>query len=70
MTDEEIIALWVANYSEENIVERVKSFARAIIAAERERCAQVCDRQASEPECPERARYCAEAIRAKAKEKS
>jgi hypothetical protein len=29
-----------------------------------ERCAKVCDEQQSEPECPERARYCAEAIRA------
>jgi hypothetical protein len=32
--------------------------------AERERCAKVCEDQANEPECPERAMYCAEAIRA------
>lgn len=29
-----------------------------------ERAALVCDEQAKEPECPERATYCAEAIRA------
>lgn len=32
--------------------------------AERERCAKVCEDQANEPECTERAMYCAEAIRA------
>lgn len=31
---------------------------------ERERCATVCEDQANEPECTERAMYCAEAIRA------
>ena len=31
---------------------------------ERERCAKVCEDQANEPECTERAMYCAEAIRA------
>lgn len=35
------------------------------VAAEREACAKVCDEQASEPECPERAAYCAAAIRAR-----
>lgn len=39
------------------------SFLDAALKAERERCAKVCDAQASEPECPERATYCAEAIR-------
>ena len=29
----------------------------------REECAKACDRQASLPECPERATYCADAIR-------
>lgn len=30
---------------------------------EREECARVCDAQSQEPECPERAKYCADAIR-------
>jgi hypothetical protein len=30
---------------------------------EREECASICDKQAKEPECPERAMYCADAIR-------
>lgn len=34
-------------------------------SAEREACAKVCDEQAGEPECPERAKYCADAIRAR-----
>lgn len=29
-----------------------------------EECARICDEQAKEPECPERAQYCADAIRA------
>jgi len=33
-----------------------------------ERAAKVCDAQHGEPECPERAKYCAEAIRALAQE--
>ena len=33
-------------------------------AAALERAAEVCDEQAKEPECPERATYCADAIRA------
>jgi len=33
-----------------------------------ERAAKVCDEQALEPECPERAKYCADAIRALMKE--
>lgn len=32
---------------------------------EREACAKLCDKQAREPECPEREKYCAEAIRAR-----
>ena len=32
---------------------------------EREACATLCDAQANEPECPERAQYCAAAIRAR-----
>ena len=35
------------------------------VEKEREECARVCDEQAKEPECPERAAYCAEAIRAR-----
>jgi hypothetical protein len=30
---------------------------------EREACARVCETQTEEPECPERAQYCADAIR-------
>lgn len=33
---------------------------------EREACAKACEDQATEPECPERAMYCAEAIRNRA----
>lgn len=36
------------------------AFSRALL----EEAAKVCDEQATEPECPERAQYCAEAIRA------
>lgn len=38
---------------------------REAVRVEREACAQICDDQAKEGECPERARYCAEAIRAR-----
>jgi hypothetical protein len=37
---------------------------KAATAAALERAALVCDEQAKEPECPERATYCADAIRA------
>lgn len=37
---------------------------KAATNAALERAAEVCDEQAKEPECPERATYCAEAIRA------
>lgn len=40
-----------------------------IFAAGMERAAAICDAQAQEPECPERATYCAAAIRAE-KEKT
>lgn len=42
MTDEEIRAGWVATY-DDDMRRRVMSFARAIIAAERERCAKICE---------------------------
>lgn len=38
--------------------------AQAVREAVIEECAKVCDEQAALPECPERATYCAEAIRA------
>lgn len=38
---------------------------REAVRVEREACAQICDEQANDPECPERAKYCAEAIRAR-----
>lgn len=43
--------------------ERIFTAMRGAIAAEREACAKVCEAQAIEPECPERAQYCAYAIR-------
>lgn len=42
---------------------------QAATAAALERAALVCDEQAKEPECPEHATYCAEAIRALKDEK-
>lgn len=45
----------------------LERFASVIASQEREECAKVCDAQASEPECPERAQYCAAAIRARSK---
>ena len=33
------------------------------IKKEREECAKICEQQSLEPECPERAMYCADAIR-------
>ena len=38
---------------------------RSAVLAEREACAKVCDEQAGEPECSERAKYCAEEIRSR-----
>ncbi len=35
------------------------------VEAEREACAKVCEAQLNEGECPERAQYCADAIRAR-----
>lgn len=45
--------------------QELERFAELVAAAEREACAKVCDEQAEEPEFPERAAYCAEAIRAR-----
>lgn len=45
--------------------DNLRRFAALVAAAEREACAQVCDAQSREPECPERAAYCADAIRAR-----
>jgi hypothetical protein len=41
----------------------LEEYTRRIIEIEREACAAICDEQAKEPECPERAQYCADAIR-------
>lgn len=46
------------------IVAHIDSIITARVAAAIEQAAQLCDAQASEPECPERAEYCADAIRA------
>jgi hypothetical protein len=45
--------------------ETLERFAALVAAAEREACAKVCEEQAREPECPERAQYCADAIRSR-----
>lgn len=45
--------------------EAIEHFAQLVAAHEREECAKVCDEEAKEPECPERAAYCAAAIRAR-----
>jgi hypothetical protein len=39
-----------------------------LVEAEREACAKVCESQLEEGECPERAQYCADAIRARGKQ--
>ena len=39
------------------------------VLEEREACAKVCDEQAGEPECSERAKYCAEEIRSRSNTK-
>lgn len=48
-----------------NNVPWLARFAEKIADIEREACAKLCDDQISEGECPERAAYCAEAIRAR-----
>lgn len=42
---------------------RMQAAIKAALIWHGEACAKVCDEQAKEPECPERAAYCAEAIR-------
>lgn len=46
-----------------NQIAFARAVERAVAAAVAKRCADLCDLQASEPECPERATYCADAIR-------
>lgn len=46
------------------IADLCENLVRLAQAAAYERAAQVCDLMAAEPECPERAEYCADAIRA------
>lgn len=46
-------------------IHAVERFAAMVAAAEREACAKVCDDQGNDSECPERATYCAAAIRAR-----
>lgn len=43
----------------------LERFAALVAQQEREACAKVCDEQAALPECHERAKYCADAIRAR-----
>lgn len=59
---------WVSPTERKNMTipvtpEQVVKFAELVAAAEREACAKICDAQADEPECAERAEYCADAIR-------
>lgn len=41
----------------------IQTFANTCYNKGLERAAEICDKQATEPECPERAGYCAAAIR-------
>lgn len=43
----------------------LERFAKLVAQHEREACAKVCEAQLNEGECPERAQYCADAIRAR-----
>ena len=43
----------------------LKAFAKLVAEKEREECAKECEAQLNEGECPERAQYCADAIRAR-----
>jgi len=52
---------WRDTYSKHGMMN--EAMARAAWDAAIEACAKVCDEQALEPECPERAKYCADAIR-------
>jgi len=54
---------WPGGYTELEVDLAWQAYQAATDAA-LERAAEVCDEQAKEPECPERATYCAEAIRA------
>lgn len=59
----------VANYQEWELAQRISPASAEAFYAEMawntaiEAAAAICDEQAKEPECPERATYCAEAIR-------
>lgn len=70
MTTEELDILWSRALRDSVAAGEMYTryrFAALVAAAEREECAKVCDQQAHEPECPERATYCAAAIRARGK---
>lgn len=60
---EEFWRQWGVDGKPGAVMRIVEAAWEAATLAEREACAKVCDEQANEPECPERARYCAEAIR-------
>ena len=70
MTDrEKIIELamkcgFESHHAKLNHPKELEAFYRAAQAEAFEQAAAVCDEQQLEPECPERASYCAEAIRA------
>lgn len=44
--------------------DKLRQYTARVRAEALEEAAKVCDEQALEPECPERAEYCAQAIRA------
>jgi len=46
-------------------LDKLEAFAKLVAQHEREACAKVCEAQLNEGECPERAQYCADAIRAR-----
>lgn len=53
---------WHANWDGDG--NRLEAFAALVAAAEREACAKVCEEvDATTGECPELAKYCADAIR-------
>ena len=69
MTQDEIIEMarqagW--SYMEVDMdKQRLEAFAKLVAQHEREECAKECEAQLNEGECPERAQYCADAIRAR-----
>lgn len=60
-----VITEWEARQEKtyQYTADQLRAYGEAIARAVAERCAALCELQAAEPECPERATYCADAIR-------